>query len=273
MTTFLVRDDDPNATTDPAMIERTYAPLLDAGVPIVFATIPEVRLDTRAPDGSRERFLHPDSPDSSACQRMTADSPFAAWLRAHAAQVDVFLHGLSHERVRGGTEFGALTQAEALDRLDEGLRVLAGAIDRRPLGFVAPWDALSAGSLRACARRFDLVSTGWVDRKRLPVSAWPAHAVERLTRREALRVGRTWLVRHRGGKINGDTRAEDVPAIVDSLGRGADVAVIVLHHWMFSAQDPHPAVVALARTLRKREVGNLRAAIHSLEARPVWRAA
>jgi hypothetical protein len=273
MTMFLVRDDDPNATTDPEVIERTYAPLLDAGVPIVFATIPEVRLDTRAPDGARERFLHPGSPDTSACQRMLGDTPFATWLRAHASQVDVFLHGLSHERVRGGTEFGALTQAEALDRIDEGLRVLGAAIDRQPLGFVAPWDALSAGALRACAMRFGLVSTGWVDRTRLPMSAWPAHVVERVTRREALRVGRTWMLRHRGGRIDGKTRAEDVPAIVDTLGSGADVAVIVLHHWMFSSHEPHPAVVALARALRNREVGNLRAAIHSLEARPVWRAA
>ncbi len=274
MTLFLVRDDDPNATTDPEMLERGYAPLLDAGIPITFATIPDVRLDTRAPDGTCERFLHPDSPDGATHVRMVRTTPLAQWLRAHASQVDVFVHGLTHERVRAGTEFGALDAAESASRLLRGRGILREALDREPVGFVAPWDAMSADALRACADQFELVSTGWVDRGRLPASAWPAHVLERLGKREALRVKGSWVVRHRGGRIHAGTPPESVPAILDALGAGADVAVVVLHHWMFwEGADAHPVVRALGRALATREVGTLRAAIQCLDARPRWRRA
>ncbi len=66
MTLFLVRDDDANATTRPERPERVYAPLLDAQIPLNFAVIPEVALDTRTPDGTREHFLDENSEDEEA---------------------------------------------------------------------------------------------------------------------------------------------------------------------------------------------------------------
>lgn len=268
---FLVRDDDANATTDPARLERAYAPLLDAGVPVCFSTVPEVALDTRAPDGERERFIDERSPSCDAHVRLTEDTPLARWLRAHAHDVDVFAHGLSHRRLRGGTEFGALTHAEARTRVAEANAIFVRAIGRAPLGFVAPWDALSAGSLRACVDAYPLVSTGWVAPRLLPVGAWPAHVLERIGRREALRVRRSWVVRHRGGRLAEDTPPDAVPRILDELARRADVAVVVLHHWMYwDRADPHPAIVALANALRTRPVCDVRRAIAHLDARPLW---
>jgi hypothetical protein len=266
MTLFLVRDDDPNATTDPARLARVYAPLLDAGIPVSFSVIPRVRLDTRAPDGARERFLCESSPDCGEERALTVDTPVVHWLRSHEADVDVFCHGLTHQRVRSGTEYGALTHAEARERIEEARVIFLESLGRMPEGFVPPWDALSSGSLRATTEAFALVSTGWISRAELPWTAWPAHVVERIRRSEVLRVSRrARLVRHRGGKLSGDTRPEDVAGIVDGLGDGADLAVIVLHHWMFWDRGAdHPVVRALADTLRSRRVVDVRGAVRAL---------
>ncbi|MFO0755137.1 MAG: DUF2334 domain-containing protein [Byssovorax sp.] len=260
MTIFLVRDDDPNATTRPERLARAYAPLFDAGVPVSFSVVPEVALDTRAPDGRRERFLDEQSEDCDRTVELAWDTPLSAWLRENEGLADVFVHGLSHRRIREGTEFGALDRGEAEARIARGLRIMERALGRRPAGFVPPWDRLSAGAVQAATAAFDLVSTGWIDRARLPLSAWPAFFLERLGQREAFRVGKSFLVRHRGGKISDKTRPEDVPAIIEKLAAGAEVAVIVLHHWMFwDDPEPHPVVRALAQALRSRTsltVGN-----------------
>jgi hypothetical protein len=265
MTIFLVRDDDPNATTDPARLARAYAPLLDAGIPVSFSVIPRVRLDTRAPDGTRERFLDEGSPDCAEERPLTRETPIIQWLRAHEGEVDVFCHGLSHQRIRGNTEFGSLTRSEATSRIDLAQSIFVRSLGRAPRAFVPPWDALSKGALAAANDAFALVSTGWVSRAHLPVSAWGAHVVERALRREALPVRRSWVVRHRGGKIAGDTRPEDVPHLVDAMAERADVAVIVLHHWMFwDHGSDHPVVRALAKTLAAKRTATVAGVIQHL---------
>lgn len=251
MTIFLIRDDDLNATTDIHRLERAYAPLLDAGIPISFATIPDVALDTRAPDGSRERFIHHTWPDVDAHAMLGDGSPVALWLRAHHDAVDVLQHGLSHRRVRGGTEMGDLGAREARERIALGHEILRRAIGRAPSGFVAPWDRLSPGSFKAACEAYPLLSTSWVDRHMLPALAWPRHAVERLGRSEALPIGDTWVLRHRGGLITPTLAPSDVTRTLFALADRARVTVIVLHHWMFwDDPDPHPVITELARTLR-----------------------
>lgn len=258
MSTFLLRDDDANATTDPEVLARVYAPLLDAGHRLAFATIPEVALDTLAPDGRREAFLSPAWPASAAHARMHRDTPLAVWLRAHAHEVDVLQHGLSHARVRAGTELGALGLEEARARIDLGKRILTGALDDVPAGFVAPWDKLSRDAMDAAMRAYDFVSTSWVAPGALPRRALLAHVRERLAGSMVLRAGRCLIARHRGGFLGAQTRPEDVPALLrvaSQAPRGGAVALTVvnLHHWMFfgdaARPEPHPVVRALARAL------------------------
>lgn len=266
MSLILLRDDDANATTDPDALARGYAPLFDGGHPVCFAVIPNVALDVRGPDGRREGFVSPDAPDEPSHRPLGPETPLAVWLRRHEQQADVFLHGLTHERVREGTELGALSRAEASARIEDAVRRMRVAIDRVPIGFVAPWDAVSRGALEAVTGRFDLFSTGFVDRRRLPPRAWLGHVRERLVKDGAVRVGRSWVLRHGGCRITGETRAEDVPAIVEALGRGARVTVVVLHHWHFGrGPEPHPAVRALARALQGRRVGGVRDAVQELD--------
>jgi hypothetical protein len=271
MTLVLLRDDDANATTDPDRLARVYAPLFDAGSKVCLSTIPAVDLSTLAPDGQRERFIHPDFPVEDREVELARDTPLVSWISENRSGVDVLVHGHTHARRREGTEFGALTQTEAAALLRSGLEVADRAFGFRPVGFVAPWDALSDGAVRATAESYRLVSTGWLDRGRLPRRAWPAHVVERLGRREALRVGGAWFLRHRGGKITPDMDPKSVPEVLAGLVDRADVAVVVLHHWMFWGDDPHPVVTALARALQSHRVGGVDEALRHLDGLPPWR--
>ena len=47
----IIRDDDTNALTPVSCLERLYRPFLERGIPVNLATIPEVALDTKLPDG------------------------------------------------------------------------------------------------------------------------------------------------------------------------------------------------------------------------------
>lgn len=264
---ILLRDDDPNATTDVDRLARAYAPLLDAGLAMNFSVIPEVALDTRAPDGLRERFIHEDAPHTSALMPITVDLPITRWIRRHPAQLGVMQHGHNHRRAADGTEFGGISRSEAAAKMDRGGDVLEQAFGYRPTSFVPPWDVVSRGTIEAAAERFDLVSCNYVSRDRLPMSAWPAHLLERRRRSELLRVGDTFVSRHRGGRIQPDMDPASVPDVVRELTAGVQLGVIVLHHWMFwNDREPHPAIVALAKALRGQRVVTVDTAITALVA-------
>lgn len=266
MTIVFVRDDDANACTDPSRLERVYAPLLDAGIPLNLAVIPEVGFDTLAPDGTREAYLPEDVAARSEPRPLRQDSPLSRWIAEHPAQLSVLMHGLSHRRRRGGTEFGGLSSAEARAAIARGLQILTEALGQTPFGFVAPWDAMSRGALRAATEAFDLISTGWVDRSRLEIGDWPAHALERISHSHVLGVRHAWVLRHAGCKVQATTSEEEVPGLVAALTAGPEVAVIVLHHWMYWNRDRHPAIVALARELRRHHTVSAAETIRYLDA-------
>ncbi len=243
----VLRDDDVNATTPTERLARAYRPLLAEGHKISFSAIPKVDTVTRDPSGRRESFIV-GKPADPICA-FYRNSEFVVWQRENAAQTEVAMHGLTHARVRGGTEFGSLDFAEASIRLDEGLRILTEAFDQPVRSFVAPWDALSRGSVQAASERFRIISTGFLDRRRLPVRDWPKHYLERLRCQMLVPVGKCWVLRHSGG-LTPDVTPEDIPGVVRQISGGAMVTVIVLHHWMFWSNGEHPAILALARQLK-----------------------
>lgn len=258
MTQFVLRDDDANATTPAARLERAYAPLLDAGFTLDLSVIPDVALDTLAPDGARERFLCDAPSHGRRTARLEPRHEIAQWIRRHPTQLVPLVHGLTHSRVREGTEFGALSAVEAGDRMDRGRAILESALGTRVEGFVAPWDAMSRGAITAAVSRFRVLSTSWLDRTKLAPKHWPAHYAERLRRRETLELDRCRVLRHRGGLIGPSLDPSLVSATLDRLSSGADVCVVVLHHWMFWEDEaPHPVVRALAKALARRRVASM----------------
>ena len=244
----ILRDDDVNTTTPVERLERVYRPLLAEGHKITFATIPKVATGTVVPTGEREPFIM--GTHGATELPLQRDTPIVGWLRENAALVEAGMHGLTHARLRNGTEFGSLTQAEAAARLDEGLKIMEHAFGKRPRSFIAPWDELSRGSIAATTERFDVVSTSFLNRKKLPASQWPKHFLERLRRQLILPINNCWVLRHEGG-VRPDETADQIHARVRAIPDGPLITVIVLHHWMFWDKAEHPAVLALARDLKK----------------------
>jgi hypothetical protein len=266
MVSIFVRDDDANATTDPKLLETTYAPLFDAGVAVHFSVIPRVALDLLNPQRVREHFLDPRTASTpGGVGTLTPDTPLAVWLRRNSNHAGVLMHGLSHERIRGRGEFGALDEREARERVGTGRAILAHALGAAPRGFVPPFELLSPAALRVIIDEFDFVSLREVALRALPPLAWPTHVGERWSERETLDVRRCRILRHRDPPLHGRTPPSDVGPIVARLVRRANVAVIPLHHWSFwwagrseprvdiepRARGPHPVVVALARAIRE----------------------
>ncbi len=250
MTLFFLRDDDANATTDPDRLECAFKPLFEVGCKVNLSVIPEVALDTLAPDGNREQFIGADHAPSSAHIRMNREHAMARWIRQNRSMVEPLVHGLTHRRLRNNTEFGALTRHEAVQRMQRGKAILDEALDTTCSGFVAPWDALSRGSVEAAASTFELLSTSWLHRSQLPIKHWPAHYIERIQRAEILRIQRSVVLRHRGGLLQPELAPSEVPRALARLAKGVEICVIVLHHWMFWAnREPHPVIRALADAL------------------------
>src|SRR5579859_3292998 len=69
----IIRDDDTNALTPPEYLERLYRPLLERGLPINLATVPEVTTEARMANGQPEGFLLPGDGEHALGSARCAD--------------------------------------------------------------------------------------------------------------------------------------------------------------------------------------------------------
>jgi hypothetical protein len=83
------------------------------------------------------------------------------------------------------------------------------------------------------ARRFRVISTGWFELRRLPVSWRPRYLIAKLRGRRHWRVGDTLLLSHPGCILSYTRRPE---TILEALRREIerdDVTVLVTHWWEY----------------------------------------
>jgi peptidoglycan/xylan/chitin deacetylase (PgdA/CDA1 family) len=258
----VLRDDDANATTPVDRLERLYHPLLAEGHKITFATIPKVATPTAAPSGEREDFIV--GQHDEGYRVLQQNSAFVQWQKTRPDLIEIAMHGLTHERVRDGTEFGALDYDAAAGRMDEGLKILGDAFGRQIDSFVAPWDELSRGSLHAAAERFRVISTCFLNRSKLPPAHWPWHYLERIRQVMIVPFHGGWILRHKGALLT-EATPDDIARLARQIADGPAITVIVLHHWMFWKNGEHPAIAALARELRRFNVVGLNGAAAYLD--------
>lgn len=235
----ILRDDDTNALTPINSLERLYRPFLERGLPVNLAVIPEVRLDSRRPDGGIEGFLPTGHRPVAATRRMEESPDLVAYLRAnpgyHVAQ-----HGCYHDCF----EFDQVDTAAADHLMERGTRRLREAGFKRPQAFVAPHDRFSRSGLAAAARRFEVVSSGWFELGRQPRAWLPHYAWKKARRAPHWQVGRTTLLSHPGCLLS---RARAPGSILPAIRRhveGQRLTVLVTHWWeYFDAGEPVPAFI------------------------------
>jgi hypothetical protein len=141
----------------------------------------------------------------------------------------VVQHGYHHSL----NEFDSDNAADVDHRLEQGTQVLAAAGFPKPTTFVAPYDKLSRVSLRAVARHFRVLSTGWFELRRVPPLWWPKYALKKVLKRPHWRIHRTMLLSHPGCMLS-YTRpyAEMLEQIKRAVSK-QQLTVLVTHWWEY----------------------------------------
>lgn len=232
----IIRDDDTCALTPIECLETLYRPFLDRGLPVNLATIPNVRSDVFYPQGplkgQPEGFLVAAKGVKPGTYPLASNDKLVQYLKSHECYRIVH-HAYHHEFVNGSPEFDIHDSADIARRLDLGATHLLHAGFPNRTTFVAPYDRITRQSYQQLAKRFRVISTGWFEWGRTPVTWWPRLALAKARRAKHWRTGATSLLSH-PGCILSYHRAPDtiLPAIKEAIA-ARRLTVLVTHWWEF----------------------------------------
>ena len=224
----ILRDDDTCALTPAAGLDRLYRPFLERALPVNLAAIPEVRTDVRMANGALEGFLAAATPARGALAPLADNRELVDYLKSEPGY-RIVQHGCHHDLF----EFDGSDAAALAARLERGAASLAQAGFGRPATFVAPYDRISRTAWRELAARFDVVSTGWFEARRLPRRWWPAFALKKLSGRRHWRAGGTTLLGHPGCLLSFQRPLPDMLPSVQRAVLGSRLTVLVTHWWEY----------------------------------------
>lgn len=229
----IIRDDDTNALTPIECLERLYRPFLDQGLPVNLATIPNVRSDVFLPhNGEPEGFLIESKGVKPGLYSIGANPKLLQYLKSNHSY-KIVQHGCHHEFVNGQTEFYIHDRADIIRRLEEGRDHLRAAGLGEPRSFVAPYDLMTPTAISEISRRFDLISCGYFDRRRLPVKWWPQLALAKLRQRPHWQAGGVTFLSHPGCHLSYQRPYDRMlDEIKQSIARRR-LTVLVAHWWEF----------------------------------------
>jgi len=241
----ILRDDDTNALTPVECLERLYRPFLDRNLPVNLAVIPDVSTNALTPEGKTEGFLFAKNGTRSATVPITASLTLVNYLR-ESANYHVVQHGCHHDCF----EFDRKSPADIAARLEHGTKLLTAAGFPRPVTFVAPHDKLSRASYREVAKRFQVISSGWFELERLPMTWWPKYVAKKARHTPHWQVNDTLLLSHPGCLLSAQ---RDYNSMLNEITRSVNsrkVTVLVTHWWEYFAngQPNEPFIHVLHQT-------------------------
>ena len=235
----IIRDDDTNGFTPIECLERLYRPFLERGLPINLAVIPGVRTNARRADGLPERFLFGREGGGESTMPIGDNGGLVRYLQDNAG-FHIAQHGCEHSLF----EFDSPDCEDIDERLERGASLLAKAGLGRPRTFVAPQDRFSRLSVSEVAKRFRVISTGWFELERLPVSWWPKYALKKVARTPHWRVGGTTLLSHPGCLLSYLRPRAGMLADVKQMVSRRRLTVLVTHWWeYFPDGEPDAAFI------------------------------
>lgn len=232
----ILRDDDTNALTPIDRLERLYRPFLDQGLPVNLATIPNVSTDATWAEGKPELFLMAKSGVVPKNLPLGSNPKLVEYLKSNSG-FHVLQHGCRHELVNKNYEFAQENRDDIISRLDEGTRCLLEAGFHRPNTFVAPNDQLSKTSFEEVAKRFRVLSTGWYELGRLPVSWWPKYALKKTFRTPHWKVGETILLTHPGCHLSYHNSYTTMLDKIKESIESRRLTVLVTHWWEYFREN------------------------------------
>jgi hypothetical protein len=235
----ILRDDDTNALTPVECLERLYRPFLDRNLPVNLAVIPDVSTTALTPDGKTEGFLFAKNGTRSATVPIAENPNLVKYLRENS-NYHVVQHGCHHDCF----EFDRKSPEDIAARLERGTKLLTAAGFPCPVTFVAPHDKLSSASYRAVAKRFQVISSGWFELERLPMTWWPKYFAKKANHTPHWRVNDTLLLSHPGCLLSAQ---RDYGSMLNEIIRSVNsrkVTVLVTHWWeYFQNGQPNEAFI------------------------------
>ena len=239
----ILRDDDTNALTPVSCLERLYRPFLAHDLAVNLAVIPEVRTGLKRPDGRREGFLFAAPSPGSGAETfpLAGNRELTGYLRANPG-LRLVQHGCYHDTF----EFDRTDRTEVGARMERGAWRFVEAGFPAPKTFVAPHDRFSRTSMEEAARRFPVVSTGWFDRRRLPLAWWPRYLAAKLHHAAHWRAGGACLLSHPGCLLSRERPHQNMLERVQAAVRSRRLTVLVTHWWeYFPDGRPDDAFIAI----------------------------
>jgi hypothetical protein len=224
----ILRDDDTNALTPVECLERLYRPFLALGLPVNLATIPKVRTDVVGPNGVGEGYLLGRDEPRELALPIGSNKALVSYLLENPGY-RIVQHGYHHSLF----EFDCERPGNISHRLDQGTRLLEEAGFPKPKTFVAPYDRLSRTSLREVVKRFRVLSTGWFEWRRLPISWLPRYALKKCFRRLHWRVRETFLLSHPGCLLSYQRPCATMLGEVKKSVASSHLTVLVTHWWEY----------------------------------------
>jgi len=235
----ILRDDDTNTLTPVECLERLYRPFLDRNLPVNLAVIPDVSTNAVTPDGKPEGFLFAKNGTRSATVPIAENPRLVNYLRENS-NYHIVQHGCHHDCF----EFDRKSPSDIAARLEQGTKLLTAAGFPRPVTFVAPHDKLSRASYREVAKRFQVISSGWFELERLPITWWPKYFAKKARHTPHWRVNGTLLLSHPGCLLSAQ---RDYDAMLNEIIRSVNsrkVTVLVTHWWEYFANgQPNEAFI------------------------------
>jgi hypothetical protein len=242
---IILRDDDTSALTPVECLETLYRPFLARGLPVNLATIPEVRVDARTPEGQREGFL-PSVPNPAVETVPLAENRLLTDYLQGNPGYHIVQHGCYHDTF----EFDRMDRLDVVRRIDRGRQRLREAGFNHVNTFVAPHDRLSRVAYEEVARRFRVISTGWFELGRLPWAWRPRYLLKKLFGRPHWSVGRTYLLSHPGCLLSYTRPLDSMLASVQRAIQRQKITVLVTHWWeYFRNGEPNESFIGVLHQL------------------------
>jgi predicted deacetylase len=223
----ILRDDDTNALTSPNHLDRLYRPFLDRGLPVNLSTIPEVSTDTKMADGRSEGYLLGANHPSTRIP-IGSNTELVEYLLNNPGY-HVLQHGCYHDWF----EFDNPERTEVSRRLQHGTLRLMEAGFPQPKTFVAPYDKLSSASMECVSKKFRVLSSGWYELGRLPVSWWPSYCVKTMRGNRHWRVHNTLLLSHPGCLLSYQRSYSNMLELIVQEVNNNQLTVLVTHWWEY----------------------------------------
>ena len=237
----VIRDDDVSYFTNPATLEKLYAPLIVEKKPINFALIPRItaniKTDANNPYNKQENLeydpiIPPEHRGYDKSFPLGENKNLVEFIQS-LEFCEVLQHGFTHGFIDGVKEFRIRDEKVLQQRASLGREILQKCFHANPSFFVAPWDNVSSEAINFFKSSYKGLSMGRINPVRLPAKSCGSYLRKMLSSRNFLFYESLLIVEHPGYILTRFNNPESILNKVKAAIETRDVVILVNHHWEY----------------------------------------